>query len=352
MTDVISMLDAERMIKTCYRLNKPLFLLGDPGMGKTALVESVAHKCLGIGFIDFRLTMRDPVDVGGMRIPDPKTGRMKHYVPEDLPVEGSDHPDQGIILFDEINSVGPMMQAMSYGIIQERRSGTKKLKPGWVPMASGNPVSSGASGQRISTATANRFNVRYVKQDVVGWVEQYGYANVDPRGVAFLKFRPELFSIMPGTQAKRPDGTTALTIGKDAVAFPSARSWTNAFAAIDEEPSFRRKMFAGWVGEEAADEFEAFMRIMQAAISFDEIVADPKKARVPEPHDAGVYYAVAGMLSRLCDRKNFDRVMQYVDRMQPDYQVMIVRSATARDASLKNTKGYGAWAVAHQDVTL
>jgi hypothetical protein len=336
MPDFISMLDAERMIKTCYRLNEPLFLLGDPGMGKTALFAGVARQ-LDIGYIDFRLTMRDPVDVGGMRIPDEKTGRMKHYVPEDLPVDAKVHGKAGLLVFDEINSVGAMMQAMSYGIIQERRSGQKDLLPGWVPMASGNPVSSGASGQRISTATANRFNVRHVKPDVTSWLEQYGYANVDPRGIAFLKYRPELFHVMPT---------------KDQIAFPSARSWTKAFKAIDEEPAFRRKMLAGWVGEDPAEEFEAFMRIMQSAISFDAIVADPKKAPLPAEREPGVYYAVAGMLSRLCDRKNFDHVMTYVGRMLKDYQVMIVRSATAREPSLKNTKGYGAWAVANQDVTL
>jgi ATPase family associated with various cellular activities (AAA) len=351
MTNYISMIEAERMIKTCYRLNEPLFVLGDPGMGKTALMESVA-KQLDIGFIDFRLTMRDPVDVGGMRIPDAKTGRMKHFVPEDLPTEGSDHDDAGIILFDEINSVGPMMQAMSYGIIQERRSGQKKLKAAWCPMASGNPMSSKASGQRISTATANRFNVQYVRQDVPGWLDQFGYANVHPYMVAFLKHRPELFSIMPGATAKNPDGTTALSLPADATSFPSARSWTKAAKAIDEDPVFRKKMFSGWVGELAAEEFEAFIRIMHAAISFDEIIANPKDARIPAQNQPAVYYAIAGMLARLCDRKNFDRVMIYVGRMIADYQVMIVRSATARDPSLKNTKGYGAWAVANQTVTL
>lgn len=336
MTDYISMLDAERMIRTCYELDEPLFLLGDPGMGKTALFAGVAAS-LGIGYIDFRLTMRDPVDVGGMRIPDDKTGRMKHYVPEDLPVDAKAHGKAGLLVFDEINSVGPMMQAMAYGIIQERRSGQKNLLPGWVPMASGNPVSSGASGQRISTATANRFNVRHVKPDVNSWLDQYGYANVDPRGIAFLRYRPELFHVMPT---------------KDQIAFPSARSWTKTFKAIDQEPTFRRKMVAGWVGEAAADEFEAFIRIMASSISFEEILTDPVKARTPAPTDAGVYYAISGMLSRLCDRKNFDRVMQYVGRLLPDYQVMIVRSATERDPTLKNTKGYGAWGVRFQEITL
>jgi hypothetical protein len=336
MTDFISMLDAQRMIEECYQLNEPLFLLGDPGIGKSALFNGAA-KNLGIGFIDFRLTMRDPVDVGGMRVPDVKTGRMKHFVPEDLPVDEKVHGEAGLLVFDEINSVGPMMQASAYGIIQERRSGQHSLLPGWVPMASGNPVTSGASGQRISTALANRFNVQHVKPDVTSWLEQYGYEHADPRAVAFLKFRPELFHVMPT---------------KDQVAFPSARSWTKAFKAIDKEPRFRKKLISGWVGETHAEEFEAFMRIMENAISLDEIVNDPKKARLPADHDAGLYYAVAGMLARLCDRKNFDRVMEYVNRMAADYRVMIVKTATAREPGLKNTRAYGAYAVANQEVTL
>lgn len=332
----ISMLEAERMIKLCYSINEPLFLLGDPGMGKTALFESVT-KQLDIGFIDFRLTMRDPVDVGGIRIPDLTTGRMKHYVPEDLPTDIKVHGKAGIVLFDEINSVNAMMQAMSYGIIQERRSGQKKLIAEWVPMASGNPVSSGASGQRISTATANRFNVQYVKQDVPGFLEMFGFANVHPHLVAFLKFRPELLCVMPT---------------KDQTAFPSCRSWTKVSKVIDEEPAFRRKMAAGWVGEHHADELESFLRIMQSAISFAEILADPKAARIPQQHEPALYYAVAGMIARLVDRKNFERAMEYVTRLMKEYQVMVIKSATRREAGLKNTKAYGAWAVANQDVTL
>lgn len=336
--NAITMLEAASMIEWCWKNDEPLLLLGDPGIGKTALFESTAVR-LSAGFIDFRLTMRDPVDVGGMRIPDEKTGQLKHYAPEDLPVSEKRHgKNGGIILFDEINVVGNLMQACAYGIINERRSGTLKLLKGWVPMASGNPVSSGAAGQRINTATASRFNVQYVKPDVLSWLEQFGYANVHPWGVAFLKHRPELFSVMPSN--------------KDQTSFPCARTWTKAFKAFDEPAAIRFKMISGWVGSDAALELEAFLRIMQSAIQFDQILANPKTAPIPTESNAGLYYAVAGMVARLVERKNMDRVMQYVDRMLPDYQVMIVKSCTRRDPSLKTTAGYGAWAVKHQEVLI
>jgi hypothetical protein len=332
--NAITMKEARYMIGAAYRKNKPLMLLGSPGMGKSALFESVARE-LGGGFIDFRLTMKDPVDVGGMRIPDVATGRMKHYAPEDLPTNKKAHGEKGLIVFDEINAVSLMMQAAPYGIIQERRIGQIPLLPGWVPMASGNNVGDRASAQRISTALANRFNVQIVEPDIESWLEQYATANVDHRGCAFLRFRPKLLHVMP----------TA-----DQIAFPSPRSWTNAFAFIDETPTMRRKIFTGYVGEAAANEFEAFWRIMERAVTPDQIINDPKKAAVPDAGDAGLAFAVSGMVSRIMDRKNVAKVAQYVTRLMPDYQVCIWRDATSRDESLKNTSEYGAFAVAHADL--
>jgi hypothetical protein len=335
MTTAINMTDARRMIVACYEADEPLMLLGKPGMGKTSMFESVCSD-LGIAFIDFRLSMRDPVDVGGMRVPDAKTGVLRHYIPEDLP-DPKRHGAKGILLFDEINVVSQLLQATAYGIIQERRNGSYRMAKGWVPMASGNNVSDRAAAQRISTALANRFNVQVVEPDLPSWLDQYGSEHCDARGTAFLRFRPELFHVMPKA---------------DEIAFPSARSWTKALKFIEQEPRFRRKIFSGYVGTTAADEFEAFWRVMANVVSLKEIIADPTNARLPKEDDCGTYYAVAGMIARSMDRKNIEPLATYADRMLPDYQVAIMQDATGREPSLKNTAAYGRWAVKHQEVTL
>jgi hypothetical protein len=351
----INMVELERMIVACYNANEPLMALGRPGMGKTALFEHCAKTVLKIGYIDFRLSLRDPVEVGGMRVPDQKTGKLRHYIPDDLP-DPAVHGKRGIIVFDEINVVAQLMQATAYGLIQERRNGSYRMAEGWVPMASGNNVGDRAAAQRLSTALANRFNVQHVTPHLPSWLNQYGSEHVDSRGCAFLRFRPRLFSLMPWEPIEEPPpNTTAPPVPRaqsEEVRHPSARSWTKAFKFIDEEPTFRRKIFTGYVGPDVASEFEAFWRVMEKAPAFDQIVADPKKAKLPEPSDVGTYYAVSGMLSRLADRKNFDPIMVYVNRMLPDYQVALVQDATRRQPGLKNTQAYGDWAVKHQDVTL
>lgn len=331
----INMTDAERMIHLAYEQNEPLLLLGKPGMGKTSLYEAVA-KQRGIGFIDFRPSLRDPVDIGGMRVPNEKTGKLRHFVPDDLPDEKV-HGKEGIFLIDEINVVSQMLQATLYGLIQERRVGSYRMSKGWVPMASGNNVSDRAAAQRMSTALANRFNVQTVEPDLQSWLRQYGAEHVDTRGTAFLRFRPELFHIMPKA---------------DQTAFPSARSWTKAFKFIDCDKAMRRKIFSGYVGVEPANEFEAFWRILENAPSFDEIIDKPKTARIPGEKDSGTYYAVASMIARSVNRKTFNDAMIYVNRMAPDYQVAVVQDATKRQPDLMKTTGYTDWAVRNQEVTL
>lgn len=342
------MTDAAYMIEVHYRKRRPLMLLGNPGMGKTSLYEATCKK-LGIGFIDFRLPLRDLVDVGGIRIPDLKTSKLKWYCPDDLPDEKK-HGPTGIMLFDEINVVSQLMQATAYGIIQERRIGSWQMPDGWVAMASGNNVSDRAAAQRMSSALANRFNVQVVEPDLVSWLEQYAIEHVDHRGVAFLRFRPALFHVMPGETV----GTngTGLTVGKDETAFPSARSWTNAFQFIDEAPSMRRKIFAGYVGPAAADEFEAFWRVYSNMVSFDEIVSDPKGAKVPSSAQPDVHYAVASMLGNLMTPKNAAPIFTYLARLPVEYQIIVAQTATKREPSLKVAKGYTEWAVANQHVII
>jgi hypothetical protein len=350
----INMMELEQLIIACYKKNEPLFAIGSPGMGKTSLFEYCC-KVLKIGFIDFRLSLRDAVDVGGMRVPDPKTGKMRHFIPDDLP-DVNVHGKTGIVLFDEINVVSQLMQATAYGLIQERRNGSYRMADGWVPMASGNNVSDRAAAQRISSALANRFNLQYVVPDLQAWLKQYGSEHVDARGTAFLRFRPRLFSLMPWEPIEEPDPTQPTQptnrARSEEVRMASARSWTKAFKFIDEEPKFRRKIFAGYVGPDIAEEFEAFWRVMENATTFENIVSDPMNAKVPAPSDSGTAYAVSGMLARLTERKTFDPVMKYVGRLQKDFQVAFVQDLVRRNAGLKSTQAYGEWAVKNQDVML
>lgn len=330
----VNMTQAREAIVAAFNADTPVMTEGDPGIGKSATFQSIADE-LKIGLIDFRLTMRDIADVGGIRVPDVKTGLLRHYVPSDLP-DPRRHGPRGIMLFEEINTVPMMMQTTAYGIIQERRIGEWQMPEGWVPMATGNSVKNKAGAQSMSTALANRFLWLRIGAHLDSWIEQYGAKNVDFRGLAFLRFRENLFHVMPATP--------------DDVAFPSARSWTKAFKFLDLKPALRFVMVAGCVGQAAATELEGFLKILESMVTIEDIIRDPKGTAVPT--EPSVCYAVCGMMSRAMTRKNSDAVMIYAARMKPEYQVVAMADAVRRDNDLKTTSAFSKWAVANQGVML
>ena len=54
------------------KLLPPTMCWGSPGCGKSSIVKRVADE-LGIGFIDFRLSQREPVDLKGLPVPNKET---------------------------------------------------------------------------------------------------------------------------------------------------------------------------------------------------------------------------------------------------------------------------------------
>ena len=332
----VTMATAKQVLIASYKHRQPVMLTGKPGIGKTAMVEAACSE-LGIGFIDFRGSTRDIADIGGMRVPDEKTGKMRWYAPSDLPDEKV-HGKQGIMFFDEINAMPLSHQVAVYGIMQERRIGDWRAPAGWSFAAAGNSIQDRAGAQRMSTALANRMRHVFVKEDLDVWIKQYAAEHVDPRGVAFLKLRPELFHVMP----------TA-----DQLAFPSPRSWTNAFACLDDDADTRLHMWAGSVGDGAAAELSSFMELYESLGGVvDDIINDPDNATLPSDSKPNIQYAVSAACAKIMSRKNIKNVVRYLDRLPEEYSVFAMRHAVKRDKTLCNTAVYSQWEISHQGVTL
>ena len=82
----------------------PLMVWGAPGIGKSSIIRSIADE-LGIGFIDIRLSQREPVDIRGL--PVPENDSVRWLVSADWP---RDPDSRGIILFDELTAADRSLQ--------------------------------------------------------------------------------------------------------------------------------------------------------------------------------------------------------------------------------------------------
>ncbi len=258
----------------------PVMLWGPPGVGKSQIIMQIA-RTHGVPLIDIRLSQMEPTDLRG--IPFRAAERVEWSVPSLLPDAGR-HGARGILFLDEITSAPPTVTAAAYQLILDRRLGEYRVPAGWAIFAAGNRYGDRGVAYVMPSPLANRFTHYEIEPNLDDWVA-WAHANViDPRVIAFLRFRPDLlFDFNP---AQNP------------VAFPSPRSWEyvhRALAKFGSEPALLLDALQACVGAAGAVEFKAFIENMDQLPDIDAIVRG-ESAGVPPSID--LQYGVAAALVR------------------------------------------------------
>lgn len=314
-------------LRTLVAARQPVFIWGGPGIGKSAVVRQLAAD-LDVPLQDVRALLLDPVDLRGLPFLG-ADGRSKWATPEFLPQQGS-----GILFLDELNAAPAMVQAGCYQLVLDRKLGEYTLPEGWAIVAAGNRDSDRAVTTRMPTPLRNRFVHLEFEVDLQEWSEWAIEAGIRPEVIAFLRFRQELLSVFD----------------RDANAFPSPRSWEFVSRILDAQPdqSVEHDLFAGAVGNGAAAEFSAFLRMFRELPNIDAILLNPLGEPVPE--NAAAQYAVASALARCASDTNFDRVCLYLERMPTEFRVLCVRDASLREPGVRHTAAYTKWAIENHHV--
>ena len=258
----------------------PVMLWGPPGVGKSQIIMQIA-RAHGVPLIDIRLSQMEPTDLRG--IPFRAGERVEWSVPSLLPDAGR-HGARGILFLDEITSAPPTVTAAAYQLILDRRLGEYRVPAGWAIFAAGNRYGDRGVAYVMPSPLANRFTHYEIEPNLDDWVA-WAHANgIDPRVIAFLRFRPDLlFSFNP---AQNP------------VAFPSPRSWEYAHRALTKfvgEPALLLDALQACVGAAGGVEFKAFIENMDQLPDIDAIVRG-ESAGVPPGID--LQYGVAAALVR------------------------------------------------------
>lgn len=329
---------AKRMSLHYFNEYQPVFWWGAPGIGKSEGIQQLADEHFDGNLIDFRATLRDPVDLRGLPKLDEKAGVVKWLPPEELPNEKR-HGKRGILFLDELNAANPQVQVACYSLVLDRRLANYELPEGWIIAAAGNRAKDRAAAQRMSRALSNRFAHIDVEADASSWLESYAVHHCDPMLVGFIRFRPDLLiDEDPGKG------------GTDDRAYRTPRSWTRAGKHCNAPDDIRMGLIKGQVGEEGAVEFEAFIRTYQNLPDLDDIFDDPKGT--PLPKEPSAIYAVTAALGRHSTRQNFEAALTYAARLGPDYEIVTCMDATNRDESLTKSKAYISFVKRHPDVQI
>ena len=187
---------------------RPVLLIGPPGIGKTAIMEQIAGEC-GVGLVAYTMTHHTRQSAIGLPVLTEKQFAGKEYtvtsytmseiiasVYEQMEKTGC---RDGILFLDEINCVSETLMPAMLQFLQYKTFGSHALPEGWVIVAAGNPPAYNRSVREFDTVTLDRVRCMNVEPDFTIWKHYAVERSLHPAVLSFLELRPERFYVMePG----------------------------------------------------------------------------------------------------------------------------------------------------------
>lgn len=159
---------------------RPIFLLGAPGIGKTAIMEQIAQE-LGIALVSYSMTHHTRQSALGLPFIVQKEYGGKEYSVSEYTMseiiaaiyETMENSGirEGILFLDEINCVSETLAPSMLQFLQYKVFGRHSVPEGWVIVTAGNPPEYNKSVREFDVVTMDRLKVLEVGADLRIWKE-------------------------------------------------------------------------------------------------------------------------------------------------------------------------------------
>lgn len=237
---------------------RPVLLIGAPGIGKTAVMSAVAEE-LGIGFLGYTITHHTRQSAIGLPFISEKVyGGEKYSVTEYTMSEiiasvydaiEKQGKKSGILFIDEINCVSETLAPAMLELLQHKRFGTHSIPDGWILTAAGNPNEYNKSASQLDMVVLDRVKKINVEPDYAAFKVYAAKNGISPAVTGFLSLNKDYLF-----KAERT---------LDGFRFVTPRGWEDLSFALREYEKFGIKVGAEFVGEyvqfpEIAAEFYRF----------------------------------------------------------------------------------------------
>ena len=181
---------------------RPVFLMGPPGIGKTAIMEQVAAE-MGVGILSYSMTHHTRQSALGLPFIEHKTYGGKEYsVSEytmseiiasvyDLMEETG--VKEGILFLDEINCVSETLAPVMLQFLQYKVFGRHRVPDGWIIVTAGNPPEYNNSVRDFDIVTWDRLKRIDVEPDFPVWKEYAYNTGVHPAVLTYLEIKKANF---------------------------------------------------------------------------------------------------------------------------------------------------------------
>ena len=170
--------DEAGMYEIPVERQRPVLLMGPPGIGKTAIMRQIAEE-MGIGLVSYTITHHTRQSAIGLPFIAKKSfGGREHSVTEYTMSEiiasvyeqiERSKVAEGILFLDEINCVSETLSPTMLQFLQYKTFGTHRLPEGYVVVTAGNPPEYNRSVRDFDIVTLDRVKKLDVLDDFPVW---------------------------------------------------------------------------------------------------------------------------------------------------------------------------------------
>ena len=141
---------------------RPILLMGAPGIGKTQIMEQIARECK-VGLVSYTITHHTRQSAVGLPFIKEKTFGQEtfsvtEYTMSEIIASVYEKMEktglkEGILFIDEINCVSETLAPMMLQFLQGKTFGNQKVPEGWVIVTAGNPPEYNKSVREFDVVT-------------------------------------------------------------------------------------------------------------------------------------------------------------------------------------------------------
>ena len=181
---------------------RPVFLMGAPGIGKTAIIEQIAQE-MGIGLVSYSMTHHTRQSALGLpfivqKDYDGEKYSVSEYTMSEIIASVYDLIEEtgvkeGILFLDEINCVSETLAPSMLQFLQYKVFGRHKVPDGWIVVTAGNPPQYNKSVREFDIATWDRLKRIDIEPDFETWKEYALKKRMHGSVVTYLDIKKDNF---------------------------------------------------------------------------------------------------------------------------------------------------------------